>query len=142
MINSFVCGPTSVIIVKSSQQALQAAGTTRLAVAGETRLILFRADRQLALDALVLDDLEVDVLAGIPFLTARTSPSVLQCAKYVFRTLKSNTTTPMVSQLVLMLSDVYKVTSFLLPLPQRLFGPVNIDAELFFCQVSLVSVEK
>ena len=43
---------------------------TPLAVAGETRLILSRADKQLALDALVVDDLDVDVLAGTPFLIA------------------------------------------------------------------------
>ncbi|CAH3161909.1 unnamed protein product [Porites lobata] len=40
------------------------------AVAGETRLLLSRADKHLALDALVVDDLDVDVLAGTPFLIA------------------------------------------------------------------------
>ena len=53
-------------IKQSSQQALQADGVTPLAVAGETHLILSRADKQLALDALVIDDL--DILAGTPFL--------------------------------------------------------------------------
>ena len=43
---------------------------TPLAVAGETRLILSRAEKQLALDALVVDDLDVDILAGTPFLIA------------------------------------------------------------------------
>ena len=57
-------------ITKSSQQALQADGLTPLAVVGETRLILSRADKHLALDALVVDDLDVDVLAGTPFLIA------------------------------------------------------------------------
>ena len=41
---------------------------TPLAVAGETHLILSQADKQLALDALVVDDLDVDILAGTPFL--------------------------------------------------------------------------
>ena len=53
--------------MKSSQQALQADGLTPLAVVGETRLILSRADNQLTLDALVVDDLDVNVLAGTPF---------------------------------------------------------------------------
>ena len=43
----------------------KADGLTPLAVAGETHLILSRADKQLALDALVVDDLDVDILAGI-----------------------------------------------------------------------------
>ena len=54
-------------ITKSSQQALRADGLTPLAVDGETRLILSRADKHLALDALVVDDLDVDVIAGAPF---------------------------------------------------------------------------
>ena len=60
-------------ITKSSQQALQADGLTPLAVDGETRLILSRADKHLALDALVVDDLHVDVIAGTPFLIANVS---------------------------------------------------------------------
>ena len=60
-------------ITKSSQQALQADGLTPLAVDGETRLILSRADKHLALNALVVDDLDVDVIAGTPFLIANDS---------------------------------------------------------------------
>ena len=56
--------------MKSSQQALQADSLTPLAVVGETRLILSRADKHLALDPLVVDDLDVDVLSGRPFLIA------------------------------------------------------------------------
>ena len=57
-------------IVKTSQQALQADGVTPLAVVGETRLALSRADERLTLDALVVEDLDVDVLAGTPFMIA------------------------------------------------------------------------
>ena len=60
-------------ITKSSQQALQADGLTPLAVDGETRLILSRADKHLALNALVVDGLDVDVIAGTPFLIANDS---------------------------------------------------------------------
>ena len=68
MIKSSVARSIGAPIKQSSQQALQADGLTPLAVAGETHLILSRADKQLALDALVVDDLDVDILAGTPFL--------------------------------------------------------------------------
>ena len=70
MIKSSLARSIGAPITKSSQQALQADGLTPLAVVGETRLILSRADKHLALDALVVDDLDVDVLAGTPFLIA------------------------------------------------------------------------
>ena len=70
MIKSSVAHPIGAPIKQSSQQALQANGVTPLAVAGETCLILSRAEKQLALDALVVDDLDVDILAGTPFLIA------------------------------------------------------------------------
>ena len=70
MIKSSLAHSIGAPIMKSSQQALQADGLTPLAVVGEARLILSRADNQLTLDALVVDDLDVDVLAGTPFLIA------------------------------------------------------------------------
>ena len=60
-----------------------------LAAAGETHLILSLAEKQLALDALVVDDLDVDILAGTSFRLPMTLPSVPQSATYVFKTLKS-----------------------------------------------------
>ena len=68
MIKSSITHCIGAPIKQSSQQALQADGMTPLAVAGETHLVLFRAEKQLTLDALVVDDLEVDILAGTPFL--------------------------------------------------------------------------
>ena len=70
MIKSSLARSIGTPITKSSQQALQADGLTPLAVVGETGLILSRADNQFTLDALVVDDLDVDVLAGTPFLIA------------------------------------------------------------------------
>ena len=55
-------------IVKTSQQALQADGVTPLVVVGETQLTLSRAGNHLTLDALVVEDFDVDVLAGTPFM--------------------------------------------------------------------------
>ena len=49
---------------------MQADGLTPLAVMGKIPLIVSHADKQLALDALVVDDLDEDVLAGTPFLIA------------------------------------------------------------------------
>ena len=70
MIKSSLTRSIGAPITKSSQQALEADGLTPLAVVGETRLILSRADKHLALDALIVDDLDVDVLAGTAFLIA------------------------------------------------------------------------
>ena len=57
-------------IEKSTQQALQADGVTPLTVIGETYLTLSRSNHHVILDALVVDDLDVNVLAGTPFLIA------------------------------------------------------------------------
>ena len=55
---------------KTSQRALQADGVTPLTVVGEIRILLSRGGNLLNLDALVVEDLDVDVLAGTPFLIA------------------------------------------------------------------------
>ena len=60
MIKSSVACSIGAPIKQSSQQALQADGMTHL--------ILSQADKQLALDALAVDDPDVDILAGTPFL--------------------------------------------------------------------------
>ena len=68
MTKSLVTRSIGAPIKHSSQQPLQADGVTPLAVAGETHLILSHAGKRLALDVLVNDDLDVDILAGTPFL--------------------------------------------------------------------------
>ena len=68
MIKSSIARSISAPILPSSQQAFQADGVTPLAVVGETHLTLSRDDKKLSLDALVVDDLDVDVLAGTPFM--------------------------------------------------------------------------
>ena len=70
MIKASVARSIDAPIVKSSQQALQADGVTPLAVVGETHLTLSRAHLTLTLDALVVEDLDVDILAGTPFMIA------------------------------------------------------------------------
>ena len=100
-------------ITKSSQQALQADGLTPLAVDGETRLILSRADKHLTLDALVVDDLDVEVIAGTPFLSPTIALFALLSAKCVSKTPRSSTMSIGVIQTLLpMLCDVRKVTLY------------------------------
>lgn len=68
MIKSSVARSIDAPIVKTSQQALQADGVTPLVFVGETHLTLSRAAKHLTLDALVVDDLDVDILARTPFM--------------------------------------------------------------------------
>ena len=68
MIKASVARSIDTPIVKTSQQALQADGVTLLVVVGETHLTLSRADIRQTLDALVVEDLDVDALAGTPFM--------------------------------------------------------------------------
>ena len=56
-------------ITKSSQSALQADGLTPLSIIAETRLPLTRCGRTLTLELLVFEDLDVEKLAGTPFMT-------------------------------------------------------------------------
>ena len=55
-------------ITPTDQVALQADGSTRMKVIGETRLNLSRNGITLVLEALVIEDLDEDVLAGTPFM--------------------------------------------------------------------------
>ena len=52
----------------SSQSAGQADGSSPLKVTGETQIVLVRDECQFKFDALVVEDLDVDVLAGMPFM--------------------------------------------------------------------------
>ena len=55
-------------IIESSQVALQADGLSSLIVKGETKLCLTRDGKQFFLDALVVENMDCDILAGIPFM--------------------------------------------------------------------------
>ena len=68
MIKASVTRSIAAPIVKTSQQALQADGVMPLIIVGETHLTLSQAGKHLTLDALVVEDLDVDVLAGTPFM--------------------------------------------------------------------------
>ena len=56
-------------VVKSTQTAYQADGLSPLTVVGETTLSLTRGAHTLTLQALVVDNIDVDVLAGTPFMS-------------------------------------------------------------------------
>ena len=49
---------------------MQADGRTPLSVVGETRLSLIRHGRSLTPEALDVEDLDVDILAGTPFMAS------------------------------------------------------------------------
>ena len=55
-------------ITKSTQSAHQADGTSALKVVGETSIHLHRGDKMFIFEGLVVENLDVDVLAGTPFM--------------------------------------------------------------------------
>ncbi|CAC5396256.1 unnamed protein product [Mytilus coruscus] len=55
---------------KSNHSALQADGVTPLNIVGECHFTLSRDGIELQLEALVVNDLDVDILAGIPFMSS------------------------------------------------------------------------
>ncbi|CAG2247526.1 unnamed protein product [Mytilus edulis] len=59
-----------VTIKKSNHSALQADGVTPLNIVGECHFTLSRDGIELQLEALVVNDLDVDILAGIPFMSS------------------------------------------------------------------------
>ena len=69
MVKASVAQHIDTVIKKSNQSALQADGITPLAIVGETHIMLSRDNTELALDALVVNELDVDILAGISFMS-------------------------------------------------------------------------
>lgn len=70
MILASVAKAINLPVSPASQMARQADGVTPLAVMGEVHCQLCRGDHTFHLDALVVDQLDVDILAGNPFLVA------------------------------------------------------------------------
>ena len=69
MIKASVATSIGAPINKTTQNAIQADGITPLHIVGETHLTLTRDNSDLEFEALVVSDMDVDVLAGIPFMT-------------------------------------------------------------------------
>lgn len=59
---------TSIQISNSSQSAHQADGSSPLKVIGEARMSFTRGDHILHFEGLVVENLDVEILAGIPFI--------------------------------------------------------------------------
>ena len=68
MIRESVARAIGANVSKSSQVAVQADGLSPLVVRGETMITLTRDDKQFRLEALVVENMDVDVLAGVPFM--------------------------------------------------------------------------
>ena len=69
MIRESVAQYVGARVSKSSQTALQADGQSQLDVVGETQMTFTRDGRKFMLEALVVKNLDVDVLAGVPFMS-------------------------------------------------------------------------
>ena len=68
MIRESVARQIGIPISSSSQLALQADGHSSLEVVGETRITLIRDKHSFLLEALVVSNLDSDILAGVPFM--------------------------------------------------------------------------
>ena len=69
MIKTSVAQSFSATINRSTQKALQADGGSPLSIAGETCVLVSRDSVDLKLEALVVNDLDIDILASNPFMT-------------------------------------------------------------------------
>ena len=70
MIKTSVAKHIGAVIKATKQSALQTDGITPLPTVGETHLELTRDNTVLHMEALVVNDLDVDVLAGMPFISS------------------------------------------------------------------------
>ena len=68
MIRESVALKLNAKLSKSNQHALQADGQSPLHVKGETHLTLSRGSETFHLEALVVENLDVDILGGVPFM--------------------------------------------------------------------------
>lgn len=68
MVSVSVVKRFGVDILQSSQSARQADGCSQLKVVGETRLVFTRNNMKLHFNGLVIENLDVDILAGTPFM--------------------------------------------------------------------------
>ena len=70
MIKTSVAKTIGAHIKSTDQNARQADGLTPLKIAGETHVTLVRGKNVFQLDALVVDNLDVDILAGVTFMSS------------------------------------------------------------------------
>ena len=69
MIKASIAQHIGTVIKKSNQSALHADGITPLVIVGETHIMLSRDNIELASDAYLVNELDVDILAGTPFMS-------------------------------------------------------------------------
>ena len=79
MIRESVAKQIGAHITKSSQLVLQADGQSPIAITRETRLVVTRDNNEFILEALVAQNVEADVLAGVPFMN--TNDTAVRPAK-------------------------------------------------------------
>ena len=70
MIRSSVVRAVDAPISKNNQRAFQADGKTPLKVVGETKMVFQHGKLSLVFAALVVDELDLDILGGVPFISS------------------------------------------------------------------------
>ena len=106
--------------------ALQANGLSSLMVKGERKLCLTRDGKQFFLDTLVVENMDCDILAGIPFM-AQNDITIRPARHEVILT--ADTSITMVVQLIQVTRTSFAVPrpmSSELRLPQLQFGQVSL----------------
>ena len=68
MIRESVAKQIGAHITKGSQLALQADGQSPITITGETRLVVMHDNKEFILEAVVAQNVDADVLAGVPFM--------------------------------------------------------------------------
>ena len=69
MIKESVATYIGACVTKSSQSALQADGQSPLVVKGETRIVLTRDNHTFKFEGLVVENMDIDMLVGVPFMS-------------------------------------------------------------------------
>ena len=71
LINSLTTKSINAHIKPTTQEAHQAAGNSPLHVVGETHITLTMGDKQFQFEGLVVDNLDGDILGGVPFMAQK-----------------------------------------------------------------------
>ena len=88
MISVTTASRLSLPLKPATQAAQQADGITPLSVTGETHIIVSHGKYDFLLDALVVKELDVDILAGTPFMTQNDVAIRLAKNKLFFKALR------------------------------------------------------
>ena len=89
MTRSSVAHSIDARVLKSSETAVQADGMTPMTISGEVRLNLTHGESVFFLEALVVEDLDVDILAGVTLLAQMIFQCMFLVMRLLYRMVKS-----------------------------------------------------